>query len=198
MEEGPSGLAIGELLSSAGASGRYSKSEWRHAPVGYPDVADRIAQEVACRFLEPILESVFHAGSDGYRPGRSAFDAVRTARQRCWRYDRVLDLDIKGFFDGIDWELLLKAVRHHADCPWVLLYVERWLKAPERTEDGSVVRSIQSALRSGSSNISANFRHASAFRRNSTGSSGIPTPVRSKAPIGKTEGSELGCPGNSM
>ena len=81
----------------------------------------------------------FHADSYGYRPGKSAIDAVHQARQRCWRYDWVLDLDIKGFFDSIDWELLLKAVRHHTDCPWVLLYIERWLKAPMQMEDGSVV-----------------------------------------------------------
>ena len=61
------------------------------------------------------------------------------ARQRCWRYDWVLDIDVKGYFDSIDWELLLKAVRHHTDCPWVLLYIERWLKAPVQMEDGSVV-----------------------------------------------------------
>ena len=61
------------------------------------------------------------------------------ARERCWRYDWVLDLDIKVFFDSIDWELMLRAVRHHTDCPWVLLYIERWLKAPVQLEDGSVV-----------------------------------------------------------
>jgi RNA-directed DNA polymerase len=99
-------------------------------PLGIPTVADRIAQEVVRRFLEPILEPVFHADSYGYRPGKSAIDAVAKARERCWRYDWVLDLDIKGFFDSIDWELMLKAVRRHTDCPWVLLYVERWLKAP--------------------------------------------------------------------
>ena len=97
---------------------------------GVPTVADRIAQEVARRYLEPIVEPVFHADSYGYRPGKSAVDAVHRARQRCWRYDWVLDLDIKGFFDSIDWELLLRAIRHHTDCPWVLLYIERWLKAP--------------------------------------------------------------------
>ena len=98
--------------------------------MGIPTVADRIAQEVARRHLEPILEPVFHADSYGYRPGKSAIDAVRTARQRCWRYGYVLDIDIQGFFDSIDWELLLKAVRFHTDCPWLLLYIERWLRAP--------------------------------------------------------------------
>jgi group II intron reverse transcriptase/maturase len=89
-------------------------------PLGIPTVADRIAQEVARRYLEPILEPVFHSDSYGYRPSKSAIDAVRTARERCWRYDWVLDLDIKGFFDSIDWELLLKAVRQHTDSPWAL------------------------------------------------------------------------------
>jgi retron-type reverse transcriptase len=79
------------------------------------------------------------ADSYGYRPGKSAIDAVRTARERCWRYDWVLDLDLKSFFDSIDWELTLRAIRHHTDCPWVLLYIERWLKAPVQLEDGSVV-----------------------------------------------------------
>ena len=105
-------------------------------PLGIPTVADRIAQEVARRYLEPYLEPVFHADSYGYRPGRSAIDAVRQARQRCWRYDWVLDIDVKGYFDSIDWELLLKAVRHHTNCTWVLLYIERWLKAPVQMEDG--------------------------------------------------------------
>jgi len=85
------------------------------------------------------VEPVFHSDSYGYRPGKSAIEAVREARERCWRYDWVLDLDIKGFFDSIDWELMLRAVRHHTDCAWVLLYIERWLKAPVQMEDGSVV-----------------------------------------------------------
>ena len=108
-------------------------------PLGIPTVADRVAQEVVRRYLEPRLEPVFHADSYGYRPGKSAIDAVRQARQRCWRYDWVLDIDVKAYFDSIDWELMLRAVRHHTSCPWVLLYIERWLKAPVQLEDGSVV-----------------------------------------------------------
>jgi group II intron reverse transcriptase/maturase len=115
------------------------KASGGRRPLGIPTVTDRIAQEVARRYLEPILEPVFHADSYGYRPGKSAIDAVRRARERCWRYDFVLDIDVKGFFDSIDWELLLKAVHSHTDCPWVLLYIERWLKAPARMEDGSIV-----------------------------------------------------------
>src|SRR6476661_9152461 len=107
--------------------------------VAIPTVADRIAQEVVRRYLEPLLEPRFHADSYGYRPGRSAIDAIRTARRRCWRSDWVLDIDIKGFFDSIDHELLLRAVRKHTKCTWVLLYIERWLKAPVMMAGGSLV-----------------------------------------------------------
>src|ERR1700676_272069 len=96
--------------------------------LGIPTVSDRIAQMVVKRYLEPVLEPVFHDDSFGYRPGRSAHDALAAARQRCWRFDWVLDLDIKGFFDNIDWELLMRAVRRHTDCAWVLLYIESWMK----------------------------------------------------------------------
>ena len=108
-------------------------------PLGIPTVADRIAQTVAKRYLEPILEEYFHPDSYGYRPGKSAIEAVGTARQRCWRYDWVLDLDIKGFFDSIDHRLLMRAVRKHTDCRWVLLYIDRWLKAPVQLEDGRLI-----------------------------------------------------------
>jgi RNA-directed DNA polymerase len=108
-------------------------------PLGIPTVSDRIAQMVVKRHLEPILEPVFHRDSFGYRPGRSAHDALVKARQRCWASDWVLDLDIKSFFDEIDWELLMKAVRRHTACPWVLLYLERWLRAPVRMSDGELV-----------------------------------------------------------
>lgn len=115
------------------------KGDSQTRPLGIPTVADRIAQMVAKRYLEPILEPTFDKDSYGYRPGRSAHDALAVARQRCWRYDWVVDLDIKGFFDTIDWTLLLKALCRHTDCRWVLLYVERWLKAPECRPDGSLV-----------------------------------------------------------
>lgn len=105
-------------------------------PLGIPTGADRVAQEVVRRYLEPVLELRFHADPHGYRPGRSAIDAIRTTRQRCWRTDWVVDLDIKAFFDSLDHELLLKALSHHTDCRWVLLYVERWLKTPMQWEDG--------------------------------------------------------------
>src|ERR1700726_2108133 len=111
--------------------------------LGIPTVTDRIAQQVVKARLEPEVEPLFHADSYGYRPGKSALDAVGQARKRCWRYDWVLDLDIKSFFDTIDWELLLRALRRHTDCKWVLLYIERWLKAPVSMPDGTLVNRTQ-------------------------------------------------------
>lgn len=106
------------------------KGDGRMRPLGIPTVSDRIAQQVVKQQLEPELEKHFHPDSYGYRPGKSALDAVGKARKNCWKYDWVLDLDIKGFFDNIDHDLLMKAVRHHTDEKWILLYVKRWLKAP--------------------------------------------------------------------
>jgi RNA-directed DNA polymerase len=107
-------------------------------PLGIPTVSDRIAQGVVKGYLEPELERHFHPDSYGYRPGKSALQAVGKARERCWRYAWVLDLDVKAFFDSVPHELLLRAVRKHTDCRWVLLYVERWLKAPVQLDDGTL------------------------------------------------------------
>ena len=106
--------------------------------LGVPTVSDRIAQTVVKEVLEPILDPVFDDNSFGYRPGRSAHDAIAITRQRCWQYDWVLEFDIKGLFDHIDHELLMKALRHHCNIRWVLLYVERWLKAPLQNSDGEL------------------------------------------------------------
>jgi RNA-directed DNA polymerase len=107
--------------------------------LGIPTVADRVAQMVAKMYLEPVLEPNFHQDSYGYRPGKSAIQAVEVTRRRCWKYDWVLEFDIKGLFDNIDHDLLMKAVRKHTDCKWMLLYIERWLKAPFQGEDGILV-----------------------------------------------------------
>ena len=107
--------------------------------LGIPTVADRIAQQVVKARLEPEVEPLFHADSYGYRPGKSALDAVGQARKRCWRYDWVLDLDIKGFFDNLDQSLLLRAVKKHAKERWIVLYIERWLKAPVQEEGGQLI-----------------------------------------------------------
>src|SRR6202162_659460 len=107
--------------------------------LGIPTVADRIAQQVVKARLEPELEPLFHTDSYGYRPGKSALDAVGQARQRCWRYDWVVDLDIKGFFDNLDPNLLMRAGKQHGKDPGIVLYIERWLKAPVQEEDGRLV-----------------------------------------------------------
>lgn len=106
--------------------------------LGVPTVADRIAQTVVKQALEPVLEQYFHPDSYGYRPGKSAHQAIGQARERCWRHDWVVDLDIKGFFDNIDWDLMMRAVRHHTHENWVPLYIERWLRAEVQLPDGSL------------------------------------------------------------
>lgn len=103
-----------------------------------PTVSDRIAQAVVKAYLEPELEKHFHPDSYGYRPGRSALQAVGVARERCWRYAWALDLDIRACFDSIPHELVLKAVKKHTNCPWVLLYIERWLQAAVQLENGAL------------------------------------------------------------
>ena len=107
--------------------------------LGVPTVSDRIAQTVVKLVLEPMLEPLFHRNSYGYRPGRSALDAVAIVRRRSWEYDWVIEFDIKGLFDNIDHNLLMRAVRTHCQIPWVLLYIERWLKAPMQDRDGGLM-----------------------------------------------------------
>jgi len=125
--------------------------------LGVPTVSDRIAQMVVKRLVEPDLDPIFLPDSYGYRPGKSALEAVGVTRKRCWKYDWVLEFDIKGLFDNIEHELLLKAVRKHVKCKWALLYIERWLTAPmeengtrvERTRgtpQGGVISPILSNL----------------------------------------------------
>ena len=109
--------------------------------LGVPTVADRVAQTVARLYLEPQVEPVFHPDSYGYRPGKSALDAVAACRKRCWRADWVIDMDIRAFFDTVPWDLVRKAVAHHISPGqrWIVLYVERWLKAPLQQADGTLV-----------------------------------------------------------
>jgi RNA-directed DNA polymerase len=107
-------------------------------PLGIPTVADRVCQTVAKMVLEPLVEPVFHPDSYGYRPGKSALDAVGMARTRCWATAWVIDLDIKSFFDSLDHALVERAVAHHTDIPWVRLYIARWLRAPVQRPDGTL------------------------------------------------------------
>jgi group II intron reverse transcriptase/maturase len=112
------------------------KKDGSKRPLGIPTVYDRIAQEVVRARMEPALESCFHEDSYGYRPGKSAIEALEVCRRRNWESDWVLDVDIQKFFDTIDHELLLKAVRKHCSEKWMVLYIERWLKAPVQYPDG--------------------------------------------------------------
>ena len=106
--------------------------------LGIPTVSDRIAQMSIKLLVEPLWEPLFHADSYGYRPGKSALQTVEVTRQRCWKYDWLVEFDIKGAFDEIDHDLLLKAVVKHTPDKWQVMYIERWLKAPVATADGDI------------------------------------------------------------
>ena len=111
--------------------------------LGIPNVVDRVAQTAAAMALEPSVEPVFHEDSYAYRPGRAPVDAVAVCRERCLKKDWVVDLDIRAFFDSVPWELMLRAVARHSDQKWVVMYVERWLKAPMQRPDGTLVQRVK-------------------------------------------------------
>lgn len=117
--------------------------------LGIPTVSDRIAQMVVKIHFEPLVEPYFHQDSYGYRPGKSAIQAVGVTRKRCWQHDWVLEFDIKGLFDNIRHDLLMKAVQHHTQCKWILLYIERWLKVPFQKEDGKLTERSQGTPQGG-------------------------------------------------
>ncbi len=116
------------------------KANGKKRTLGIPTVSDRIAQTVVKMYLEPYVDPCFHPDSYGYRPRKSAVDAVESARKRCWNYNWVIDIDIKGFFDNMDHDLVLEALRKHTDSKWIIMYIERWLKAPAKLEDGSIIQ----------------------------------------------------------
>jgi RNA-directed DNA polymerase len=132
-------MSSGSYFPPAVRSVEIAKKGGGRRKLGVPTVSDRIAQMVAKIYFEPKVEPIFHPDSYGYRPGKSAIEAVGVARKRCWRYSWVIDLDIKGFFDNIDHGLLMRAVRKHTDSKWLLLYIMRWLEAPMQEEDGTLV-----------------------------------------------------------
>ena len=107
--------------------------------LGVPTIADRIAQTVVAMYLEPLVEPRFHRDSYGYRPNKSALEAVGVCRRRCWEFDWIIDLDVQKFFDTVPWDLVVRAVEAVTDCRWVLLYVKRWLAAPLQRPDGTLV-----------------------------------------------------------
>jgi len=106
--------------------------------LGVPTVSDRIAQMAIKLMFEPMVEPHFLEDSYGYRPNKSALDAIGVTRKRCWSYDWLIEFDIRGLFDNIDHELLMKAVRHHTNSRCILLYIERWIKAPLELSDGTI------------------------------------------------------------
>lgn len=107
--------------------------------LGIPTISDRIAQMVARMYVEPVVEPMFSEDSYGYRPKKSAIDAIEITRKRCWRYDYVIELDVKGLFDNIDHELLMRVVERHIKEKWVCLYIKRWLETPFVTRDGQII-----------------------------------------------------------
>jgi RNA-directed DNA polymerase len=117
--------------------------------LGIPTVSDRIAQMVVKLVFEPAVEPYFHPDSYGYRPSKSALDAIGVTRQRCWKQNWVIEYDIKGLFDNIDHGLLMKAVKKHTSNKWVILYIERWLKAPMRLPDGTLIERTQGTPQGG-------------------------------------------------
>jgi RNA-directed DNA polymerase len=108
--------------------------------LGVPTISDRVAQTVVAMYLGERAEPRFHPDSYGYRPGKSAHDAVGVCQQRCWKFDWIIDLDVQKFFDSVPWDLVVKAVQAVTDCRWVLLYVKRWLAAAMQYPDGTLVQ----------------------------------------------------------
>ncbi len=125
----PSPIAAVEIPKKSGGKRR----------LGIPTVSDRVAQMVVKLWIEPRLEKIFHEDSYGYRPNKSAIQAVEEVRQRCWKYDYVVEFDIKGLFDNIDHELLMKAIEKHLEEGWIRLYIQRWLVAPFKDESGNEI-----------------------------------------------------------
>jgi len=132
-------LSSGSYFPPAVLGVSIPKSNGGQRLLGIPTVSDRIAQTVVKLVVEPLVEPYFHEDSYGYRPNKSALDAVGAARKRCWKNDWVIDLDIKGFFDNLDHDLVMKAVKKHVKINWAVLYIERWLKAPLQHAGGKRV-----------------------------------------------------------
>ena len=131
-------MASGSYYPKAVRAVEIPKTDGSIRTLGIPTISDRIAQQVAKSVIEPIMEEVFHIDSYGYRPNRSAHEALLRCQQRCREYRWVIDMDIKGFFDNIDHDLMMQVLRHYIKEHWIILYVERWLKVSTINEEGII------------------------------------------------------------
>jgi RNA-directed DNA polymerase len=147
--------------------------------LGVPTIADRVAQSVVAMYLGGRAEPWFHRDSYGYRPGKSALQAVGVCRRRCWKFDWIIDLDVQKFFDEVPWDLVVKAVQAITDCRWVLLYVKRWLRAPLQQPDGTLVERDKGTPQG--SRFRRSWRTCSCISRSMRGWSGITRIVRLSA-----------------
>jgi RNA-directed DNA polymerase len=145
--------------------------------LGIPTVADRVAQTVVARHLGVRLEPVFHDDSYGYRPGRDQLQALRRCRERCWKRNWVIDLDVQKFFDTVRWDLILKAVEAHTDARWVSLYVRRWLAAPLRLADGTIVERDRGTPQGGLCSAAHNDPYEQRWVMRSVGRYGLMTAI---------------------
>ena len=132
-------MSSGSYMPSAVKLVEIPKKGGGKRPLGIPTIVDRVSQTVVKDLLEQDMDRIFHEDSYGYRPNKSAHQALEQARRRCWKLDYVIDMDIRGYFDNIPHDLLMKAVRKHTNIKWVLLYIERWLVAPLQLSDGTII-----------------------------------------------------------
>lgn len=136
-------LSSGSYFPPAVRRVEIPKSDGGVRLLGIPTVTDRVAQMVIAKELEEIVDKYFSPNSFGYRPNKSAHEAIEQAREYCWRYPWVIDVDIKGFFDNIDHRLLIRAVRKFTDKKHIIMYVKRWLKAPIQLKDGTQIQNLE-------------------------------------------------------
>ena len=153
-------LSSGSYFPKAVRGVEIPKKSGKKRLLGIPTIEDRVAQMVVRNRFEPKVEPFFHENSYGYRPNRSALDAIGVTRERCWKYEWVLELDIVGLFYNIDHDLLLKAVKHYTDEKWEVLYIERFLKADMRMPDGKIVKRNSGTLKVGLFTCHSKYIHA--------------------------------------